>query len=588
MCGINGFTYKDQKKIKLMNNTLKHRGPDALKYKLFSNLSFGHARLSIIDLSSAGDQPMTKFGLTIIFNGEIYNYIEIKEELKKKGYKFTTKTDTEVILAAYDYWGKNCLNKFNGMWAFAIYNKKKEELFLSIDRFGIKPLYYHISNNELIFSSEIKPILKLGIIRKPNLKKISAYLNHGLSDYNKETFFENIYSFDPGSYLIWNLKTSKYTIKKYYKLKNNKTKITEKKAINKTNNLLKDAIKLRFRSDVEVGCCLSGGLDSSAIVGISNKLYPNQKLKTFSAIFPNSKINEEKYIDLVSKKFKTKKFKTNPNYKELIEDLDDLIYHQEEPFGSTSIYAQYRVMKQVSQKKIKVLLDGQGADELFGGYHLYFNSYINQLLKDRKIIEIIFSKLFWKYITFYLLSNPNRIFEQIFKRKKSNIYNLKQINITYPKYIDDYLLFCMTTNLKSLLKWEDKNSMRFSIESRVPYLDYRLVEFAFSLPYYFKIKNFETKHIFRKTIKNYVPKKIIERKDKIGFATPEKDWLKTREFDTFVKKIIYSNSFVSRTIWDYKKIQKIYQKKNKQYYTNIWKIINTELWFRTFIDKNSF
>jgi asparagine synthase (glutamine-hydrolysing) len=146
----------------------------------------------------------------------------------------------------------------------------------------------------------------------------------------------------------------------------------------------------------------------------------------------------------------------------------------------------------------------------------------------------------------------------------------------------------MTTNLKSLLKWEDKNSMRFSIESRVPYLDYRLVEFAFSLPYYFKIKNFETKHIFRKTIKNYVPKKIIERKDKIGFATPEKDWLKTREFDTFVKKIIYSNSFVSRTIWDYKKIQKIYQKKNKQYYTNIWKIINTELWFRTFIDKNSF
>ena len=163
-----------------------------------------------------------------------------------------------------------------------------------------------------------------------------------------------------------------------------------------------------------------------------------------------------------------------------------------------------------------------------------------QPLKDRKITEIIFSKLFWKYITFYLLSNPNRIFEQIFKRKKSNIYNLKQINITYPKYIDDYLLFCMTTNLKSLLKWEDKNSMRFSIESRVPYLDYRLVEFAFSLPYYFKIKNFETKHIFRKTIKNYVPKKIIERKDKIGFATPEKDWLKTK--DRATKQSVHKTS----------------------------------------------
>lgn len=588
MCGINGITFRDEKAIKLMNNTLKHRGPDALQYKLFSNLSLGHARLSIIDLTVAGNQPMTKFGYTIVFNGEIYNYIGLKEELITKGYKFTTKTDTEVILAAYDFWGKDCLNKFNGMWAFAIYNPKKEELFLSRDRFGVKPLYYSISDNKLVFSSEIKPILKLGIKKEPNIKTISSYLIKGIIDYDKNTFFENIYNLEPGHYITWNLKNSKYSIKKYYSIKLNKIKISEKQAESKIQELLEDSIRLRHRSDVEVGCCLSGGLDSSTIVGISEKLFHNHKLKTFSAVFPGSKINEEKYMDIVSKKINVKNYKTKPKYTDLLKDVNDLIYYQEEPFGSTSIYAQYRVMKLVSENKVKVLLDGQGADELFAGYHTYFPSYINQLIKEKRINEIIGSTLFWKYFLFYMRSNPKKITNKILKINSSKLYKLKCQGITIPKYVDEYMLLCMKTNLKSLLKWEDKNSMRFSIESRVPFLDYRLVEFAFSLPYYYKIKNFETKYIFRKAIKDYIPKEIIDRKDKIGFATPENEWFKTKEFNKFVKDIIYSESFKSRPYWNYKEIQKIYLKKNKEYYSNIWRIINTELWLRKFIDPESF
>ena len=588
MCGINGITFRDEKIIKLMNNTLKHRGPDALEYKLFPELSLGHARLSIIDLTSAGNQPMTKLGYTIVFNGEIYNYLELKEELITKGYKFTTKTDTEVILAAYDLWGKNCLNKFNGMWAFAIYNDKEKELFLSRDRFGVKPLYYSINNQNLAFSSEIKPLLKIGISRKPNEKIIASYLQYGLIDYNNETFFENIYTLEPGHYAIWNFTNKKLTIKQYYELKNNKIEISETKATNQIKEILEDSIKLRFRSDVEVGCCLSGGLDSSTIVGVSDKLFHNSKLKTFSAVFPGSKINEERYIDLVTKEKKVKNFKTKPKNTDLLKDIDDLVYCQEEPFGSTSIYAQYRVMKLVKETGVKVLLDGQGADELFIGYHSYFNSYIQQLIKDKKYAEIVTSTLFWKYLLFYLKSNPRKIFNKIIKYKKGKIYNLNYPKIEIPKYIDDYALLAMKTSLRSLLKWEDKDSMRFSIESRVPFLDYRLVEFAFSLPYSYKIKNFQTKYIFRKAINEYIPKKIIERKDKIGFATPEDDWFKSKEFTDFVEKIIESKSFKDRKYWNYIEVRKMVDRRNKEYYGNIWKIINTELWLRTFIDPLTF
>lgn len=523
----------------------------------------------------------------IAFSGRIYNDYELKAELKNKGTTFTTNRDEEIILAAYDLWKEKCLNKFNGVWAFAIYDIKNNKVFVSRDHFGVKSLYYTKINENLFFSTNIKKLLKLGIKRTANSEVLSSYLHKGIIDYNNETFFENIFAIEPGTYLLWNLKTKDYYIKQYYEIKANKVKITENEAKNKLNTLLENSIKLRI-DNKNLGSCLSGGLDSSAIVCLYDKTN-NKEIKTLSAVFPGSKINEEKYIDIVTKNTKTTNFKTKPTSKELLKDLDDLIEVQEEPFGSTSIYAQYRVMKLAKEEKIENLLDGQGSDELFGGYHTYFPSYINQLIKDKKIKELAGSKLFWKFFFYYLKKNPKKIINKIFNIKpKSKIYNLKVPALNYPKYVDNYILLCMKTSLRSLLKWEDKNAMRFSIESRLPYLDPTLVEFAFSLPYFYKIKNFETKHIFRKAISEYVPKEIIERKDKIGFATPEKDWFTTKEFDKFIQNIIFSKSFESRTYWNYKEIQKLYYKKNTEYFTNIWKIINTELWLRMFIDPEKF
>lgn len=592
MCGINGITIRDKKSIVSMNNLLKHRGPDAQQYKLFPKLSLGHTRLSIIDLSSAGNQPMTKFGYTIVFNGEIYNYIELKQELVKKGYKFSTKTDTEVILAAYDCWKEQCLNKFNGMWAFAIYDPKKEQLFISRDRYGIKPLYYYSDKNKLIFSSEIKPILKMGISKIPNDKVIAKYLYYGITDDTDETFFENIYQLTPGHYINYNFKTKKLKKNKYYKFKTENKKIIEDTAINNLRKLLNDSIKLTYRSDVEVGCCLSGGLDSSTIVGISDKLFHNNKLKTFSAIFPGSKINEEEYIDLVTTQKKVKNFKISPKSIELISDLYDLIYFQEEPFGSTSIYAQYQVMKLVNKNKVKVLIDGQGADEIFMGNYSYYAPYIFQLLKNKKYLTVFGNPLFWRHLFNQTTSNPKRIINKLNsfflnKSKHTNLFLIKCPQLNFPKTLNEIQKSSMQTSLKSLLKWEDKNAMRFSVESRVPFLDYRLVEFAFNLPEDYKIRDFKTKYLFRKAIADYIPKEILLRKDKIGFATPEKEWFKTELFTDFLNKIINSKSFSNRKYWNANEIRKLANHRNSEFYIYIWRIINLELWLRQFVDENN-
>lgn len=571
-----------------MNNLLKHRGPDAQQYKLFPKLSLGHTRLSILDLSSAGNQPMTRFGYTIVYNGEIYNYIELKDELIKKGYKFTTKTDTEVILAAYDCWKEKCLNKFNGMWAIAIYDQKKEELFLSRDRYGIKPLYYYSDKNKLIFSSEIKPILKLGIPRIPNEKVISKYLYYGITDDTNETFFENILTLEPGNYLYYNLNKKETIIKKYYKFNETILKNNEEQTIKNIKEILEDSIKLTYRSDVEVGCCLSGGLDSSTIVGISNKLYPNKKIKTFSAVFPGSKINEEKYIAIVAKENKIKNYQIKPTAKTLISDINDLIFTQEEPFFSTSMYAQYKVMS-LANKKINVLLDGQGADEVFVGNYSYFTAYVYQLFKQKKYFQLFSNKLFWRYIYLQFTTNPKRIINKfnsyiLNKQIKNKLFLIDSEPILFPKTLSEIQKFSFNTSLKSLLKWEDKNAMKFSIESRVPYLDYRLVELGLLLPDDYKIKDFKNKYIFRKVITEYVPSEILNRKDKIGFATPEKDWFKTKQLDKYIKKIVTSDSFKKRKYWNVKTVHYVIKQKNPEYFIYCWRILNLELWLRAFID----
>lgn len=633
MCGITGIYNLNSKSqnqnskliIEKMTDTLVHRGPDDEGYFIDKNIALGHRRLSIIDLTKAGHQPM-KFGdFIIVYNGEIYNYLEIREELIAKGYQFKTRTDTEVILAAYQEWGEKCLSRFNGMWAFAIYDVKKNELFCSRDRLGVKPFYYYQDHNQFIFASEIKALLAHPQIQaESNNQIIYDYLTYGFTDHSQETFFKNICQLSPAHYI----KINKNNIidKKYWDIEEKPVNLAEGQLVKKFQELFRDAVNLRLRSDVAVGSCLSGGLDSSSIVAQVNALLREQgfissigkKQKTFSSIYSSQldqMANEKKYIDLIIQQTEVSANFIEPNPKKLIKDLEHLIYLQDEPFGSTSIYAQYNVFRLAHQKKTTVILDGQGADETLAGYLPDFGIYLAEMARQKRFWQII--KNLWQFRKLhpnYPLSNIFKAFGFIISQiffgfcLKPIFFLSQQKNINLLKHEfahQNFHVFKMPNKFKnwfknfnwwqvskmslpSLLHWEDRNSMGFSVESRVPFLDYRLVEFIFSLPDDLIIRDGKTKYILREALHRLLPEAIYNRHDKIGFATPEARWL-TKNLKPEIDQILASPSFQSRPYWIASKVQKYWQNiltgKEKFNFT-IWRFINLELWLRKFIDKN--
>jgi len=606
MCGICGFNWIDKELLAEMNLSLKHRGPDDEGEYFDKGLSIGHRRLSILDLSKNAKGPMfyDKKNLVLTYNGEIYNYIELREELINKGYIFNSTSDTEVILAAYKEWGTECLNKFNGMWSFCLFDKKKKILFLSRDRFGIKPLYFYNNGEKFIFASEIKAILKVDIPRFPNDLLIYDYLMFNNVDHTNETFFKGINKLPKAHYGIYNLKTNKFLIKKYWSLTDLGTKNkTDTKYI---KELFIDAVKLRLRSDVPVGSCLSGGLDSSSIICILSNSLKYDNLYTFSAVHPKYKeIDESKFMNILIRNVKVKPRFVVPDPKEALKDLNDLIYYQEEPFPGPAIYSQYKVMELAHDNKLKVLLDGQGGDELFAGYTYFFSYYFIELLKKGKFLTFLkeissyckihksmysilalFYLIFPNYIKllYTIKRNPfiNKSFFSKYKRK-SNFIN----DVHDSSNLNDSLLKHIEYKLEHLLKWEDRNSMRFSIETRLPFLDYRFVEYAFSLCSKLKIKNGVSKHIFRDAMVSILPKEIYNRQDKKGFETPEVWWLKDKNFSRYVHNILESKSFKSRYYFDSKKVNKLYKKfinGESRLARPIWKCVFLELWLRKFID----
>lgn len=555
MCGITGILNLNNKKInnkelEKMTNIVRHRGPDDEGYVLLGDnvfevrvgkdtvkqikgrkitdkinkkftIGLGHRRLSIIDLSANGHQPMSdsEKKIWIVYNGEIYNYIELREELIKKGYKFKTKSDTEVIINAYKEWGTYCVKKFNGMWGFAIYDLKKKLLFCSRDRFGIKPLYYYFDKNVFIFGSEIKSILE------------------------------------------------------------NKIKI-------------KDSIKLRLRSDVPVGTCLSGGLDSSSIVCLTNELMLSKKIignkqktfKTFSACYETKYCDERKYIEEIIKKTNIEKKYIFPSSKLLWKELQKLIWHQEEPFVGTSVYAQWCVMK-LANKKVKVLLDGQGSDELLAGYIYYFYYYLKTLLNRKKYFSFLKEFILSLDLTFPIIKNkffktPNFRIEKMLKEKF--LENNRKINLTRTTLSDTLEISLTKIGLPALLRYEDKNSMAFSIESRLPFLDYRLVEYISSLPIKLKINNGWTKSILRNSMKDILPIKIRNRRAKLGFSTPENKWL--IELKKEIINIFRSKKLEERKYFKQNEILKKFKEfcKNGNNSDIFWRILNLEIWLQTF------
>ena len=383
MCGICGFNWKNEELLTNMMSKLVHRGPDDSGFYTDDDISLGHQRLSIIDLTERGKQPMfdesKRYAIT--YNGEVYNYIELREELIKKGYSFKSDTDTEVVLKMYIEYGLKVLDYLNGMFAFAIYDKKEKELFLARDRFGIKPLYYYVADNSFIFSSEIPPILLHKIKVEPNDKLICDFLLYNITDHTDETFFNPILKFPKGHYATYNLKNNEFILTKWWENRYCTEDIEYPIAVKKLHNLLSDAVNIRLRSDVPVGTCLSGGIDSSSIACLIDSSKKSE-IKTFSAIFPGFRLDESRYIDIVCGKKGMENHKTEPTAEKLRKEISDFIRAQGEPVPGTSPYSQYCVMRLAKENDTTVLLDGQGSDELLAGYHYFYGFYFKGLLKN--------------------------------------------------------------------------------------------------------------------------------------------------------------------------------------------------------------
>lgn len=538
-----------------MTAVLVHRGPDAEGHWLNGHIALGSRRLSIIDLSEAGNQPMHYLDrYTIIHNGEVYNYIELKEELEKKGYRFFSKTDTEVIAAAYDHWKEECVDHFDGMFAFAIWDQREKELFAARDRFGEKPFFYFIDREQFVFASEMKALWAAGIEREVNLKLLFNYLTIGYVDnpnIPEETFFENIFKLPAGSCLKVSANNPEPSISNYWDIdvENENKKINDAEAIDQFGHLFERSVKRRLRSDVSIGTSLSGGLDSSSVMATLHELTAHHSpLTAFSAIFPGFEKDESSFAKIIADKFQLDHFTITPDASSLYNDLEKLFYYQEEPFGSASIYAQYKVYELAKEKGTKVLFDGQGADEILAGYHKYYKWYWQELFRKRKLSsshELASSKelgitekftwknriaaLFPEFATIVLerqyLVNALRhedLTSDFVRLQSKEAYYITPEMFTLNGVL--YFNTCMH-GLEELLRYADRNSMAHSREIRLPFLDHELVEFVFSLPANFKIRNGWTKWLLRETMKNKLPAEVTWRRDKTGFEPPQKHWL---------------------------------------------------------------
>jgi asparagine synthase (glutamine-hydrolysing) len=606
MCGISGILKLNGSSVELldaarkMNATLRHRGPDgeglllvddsgniitaftedtpneiytaafphspktaASQITSASKFVLAHRRLAIQDLSPAGHQPLCSQdeSVWITFNGEIYNHIELRSELESFGHRFFTHTDTEIILAAYLQWGKECLHRFNGMWAFVIWDKKKNILFGSRDRFGVKPFYYYKDKEIFAFASEQKALLKNPLVKAAiNNAAVADYFVAGEIEYGEESFFKNIIELFPGCAFEIQLQDGEFKTYTWYTLpeKEDKAEFTEsqyKQYIEQTRELLVNAIRLRLRADVPVGSCLSGGIDSSAIVGIigdlvskNEKVNIGDKLKLFTAVFDEANIDERKWAAEMVERTGAEWHTVKPKPEDFVTDIKELLYCQDVPIWSTSTYAQFRVMRLVKETGIRVVLDGQGGDELFAGYFPYYIPFWSELKNSgeaaRRRTEIgAYGEGALKY----------RLREILKQRTIPSLPVKMQMNIQrnyFPdiNYLDDGLIAefisnhkqkpiantlnaalraeFINTRLKGYLKCEDRCSMWHSVESRTPFSeDHQLIEAVFKMPGMMKIRNGVTKYILREAAAPFIPDTIKNRRDKMGYATPNNKWI---------------------------------------------------------------
>jgi len=603
MCGINGFNWKDEYLAKEMNNALMHRGPDMQGMYSDNNITLGHTRLSIIDLSERGKQPMSDESeeIFIVYNGEIYNFLEIKKELEYKGVKFFSNTDTEVVIKAYKGFGFECVNKFNGMWAFCIYDKRKNILFLSRDRMGVKPLYYYFDGKNFIFSSEIKGILKHNIHKQINFTALNLYLTFG---YIPEPFsiYENIYKLKKGHNMIFDIERKEIKIFQYWEIPMPKY-INENSEffINEGRKLLDDAVRLRKIADVEVGTFLSGGLDSSAITATIKKFEP-KKIHTFSIGFEEQEYDESKYAYLCADYLGTEHHHYYFKQKDFEELINKIAYYYDEPFSDNAIFPTLKI-SEIAKKYVTVILTGDGGDELFGGYPHYSQYYYIQFMKKfPKLFRIIAKhisntayKLTNKHILRKLargieisLTEKEKIpleFEKGTRCEKFTSNEAKNMIVKHYSKFNDLCEASIWWDLNNTLVdgylvKVDRASMANSIEARVPFMDYRFIEFSARIPLKFKVVGNKKKVIFKEIIKDRVPKEIVYRK-KQGFTPPIEKWI-LYEFSGFSEEKLKNLS--KRNIVDKELIDKCIKYINeKKKCSVVWNFISLELWCEKWI-----
>jgi asparagine synthase (glutamine-hydrolysing) len=523
---------------------------------------FGHRRLAIIDISAAGHQPLCTADkqLWITYNGELYNYIGLRAELESSGVRFHTHTDTEVVLEAYRAWGENCLTRFNGMFAFVLWDRAKERLFAARDRFGVKPFYYYRDANVFCFASEQKALRQNPLVHTSlRMEAVADYFAGSEIEYQPQSFFENILELFPGSALSIDLRSNEVNEWTWYSLTINRQfakPAPERFAahVELVRERLYEAIRLRMRADVPVGACLSGGIDSSAIAGIMADVVRNhgnvnvgERMKLFTAVFDEARIDERRWAQEVVARTQAEWHTVQPQPQELLADLEELIYSQDVPIWSTSTYAQHRVMKLAAQNGIRVLLDGQGGDELFAGYHPYFRAYWSELLHHGELstLRSEMNAFNGPALNFWLREQlkqrtipalPAGMRKKIMLRAYSEFRYLnpaliesyvQRRNTRTPRTLNEMLRGeLVNTRLKGYLKCEDRCSMWHSVESRTPFADdHLLIETVFALPGSMKIRAGYTKALLREAAAPWLPETIRTRRDKMGYATPNNQWI---------------------------------------------------------------
>ena len=593
-----------------MLECIAHRGPDGVGQVIRDGrVGLGHRRLAIIDLSDEASQPMrSASGCELILNGEIYNYVELRSELASSGATFRTSSDTEVLLAAYDRWGVDCLRRLNGMFALALYDPTRRTLLLARDRFGEKPLYYHrAADGTFLFASEIKALLVYpGVAPRAERQTVYRFLRHKLAELEPATYFEGIAALLPAHYLELHLSDGRQVQQRYWSLDPSvQDPRPRSELVAAYRDLLEDSIGIRLRADVEVGSSLSGGIDSSAVVGYLAKGRHVKRQHTFSARFPGWPLDEGGYIADVITLSRARSHEVAPAPDAA--DLEKVIWHQDQPFGSLSIYAQWSVMRLAREHRVTVLLDGQGADETLAGYHFYFAALFRYLFRTGRWLALAremrgFSKAHGqarlRALAFYAVPEPAaRILRGLrrgaglsaaFARAQAPGASPAGPSAGFRTDLDEMLAATLTrTMLPGLLRYADRNSMAFGREVRLPYLDHRLVELAFSLPWEMKLHGGLTKRVLREAMRDYLPESVRVRKDKIGYAPPQAAWLRgpLREW---ADDLLASQRFAEREWNDAPAVRAMwnaFRDGKDPSGADVWRFLSVEAWARSFLDR---